>query len=428
VSIGLAKKGTRQFVEMSASPMTARRREGSVEKTWLDEPLVKLDKGKATKGVYVINQEPIKEPMRRKLIKACNACRMTKLRCDGTEPTCKTCDRRGVACTWRDDATRGTKEDYVKAFGGRMSASSPTPCTIFFKVLDTKVSQSIERVGLRLKAGIPEPPIDTIEKVKRYRADLKKQAEVESQESQPTEPPKPRRRDHVRRIAFAGLGRDRSRGSPSGKVVVLFASLRILTSTRIAGPRQSPTPPASPRLLVQEIASVIWDDELTDVESALGEINVSSDSSHSSSSSSDSGESDDTEPPALSDQQTAVLGAVLQEFTAAFEAWTRGGYTTRPSNSQGSAPRSGFRSIAALPSASSSVAPRNNKPSRKRRASRDEDEDEDDEDCHRSKRANSEPAEPAQRLACHFFKRDPLSYREERSCVGPGWRTVHRVK
>lgn len=32
------------------------------------------------------------------------------------------------------------------------------------------------------------------------------------------------------------------------------------------------------------------------------------------------------------------------------------------------------------------------------------------------------------RLACPFFKRNPQRYQEERSCVGPGWRTVHRLK
>jgi hypothetical protein len=36
--------------------------------------------------------------------------------------------------------------------------------------------------------------------------------------------------------------------------------------------------------------------------------------------------------------------------------------------------------------------------------------------------------EVGRRLACPYFKRDPRKYSEERSCVGPGWRTVHRVK
>lgn len=32
------------------------------------------------------------------------------------------------------------------------------------------------------------------------------------------------------------------------------------------------------------------------------------------------------------------------------------------------------------------------------------------------------------RFACPYFKRDPRKYRKHRSCVGPGWTAVHRVK
>ena len=32
------------------------------------------------------------------------------------------------------------------------------------------------------------------------------------------------------------------------------------------------------------------------------------------------------------------------------------------------------------------------------------------------------------RLACPFFKRDPRRHDKLRSCTGPGWKTVHRVK
>lgn len=32
------------------------------------------------------------------------------------------------------------------------------------------------------------------------------------------------------------------------------------------------------------------------------------------------------------------------------------------------------------------------------------------------------------KLACPFYKRDPEKYRNQRSCPGPGWNTVHRLK
>ncbi|PVH77573.1 hypothetical protein DL98DRAFT_591173 [Cadophora sp. DSE1049] len=44
--------------------------------------------------------------------------------------------------------------------------------------------------------------------------------------------------------------------------------------------------------------------------------------------------------------------------------------------------------------------------------------------CDRSKRAGATPS----KFACPYFKRDPSSHRKLRSCAGPGWDTVHRVK
>lgn len=60
----------------------------------------------------------------------------------------------------------------------------------------------------------------------------------------------------------------------------------------------------------------------------------------------------------------------------------------------------------------------------------DNDDGEDDGDKHpRQKKAKVGDGEPSnKRLACPFFKHNPQRYQEERSCVGPGWRTVHRLK
>lgn len=33
-----------------------------------------------------------------------------------------------------------------------------------------------------------------------------------------------------------------------------------------------------------------------------------------------------------------------------------------------------------------------------------------------------------QRFACRYFKHNPRKYQHARSCVGPGWETVHRMK
>lgn len=59
-------------------------------------------------------------------------------------------------------------------------------------------------------------------------------------------------------------------------------------------------------------------------------------------------------------------------------------------------------------------------------ASGDSDEDEDGQGLGSKKIKIEENL--GKRLACPFFKRNPQRYQEERSCVGPGWRTVHRLK
>lgn len=65
----------------------------------------------------------------------------------------------------------------------------------------------------------------------------------------------------------------------------------------------------------------------------------------------------------------------------------------------------------------------------KRAAKHDGDSDEEEDDGRRSKAKMAKTEEfETRRLACPFFKRNPHRYKEERSCVGPGWMTVHRVK
>lgn len=61
-----------------------------------------------------------------------------------------------------------------------------------------------------------------------------------------------------------------------------------------------------------------------------------------------------------------------------------------------------------------------------------EDGDQDDDGPSKRRRVSiattdeSEPSGP--RFACPFFKHDPMRYRNRRTCPGPGWPSVHRMK
>lgn len=61
----------------------------------------------------------------------------------------------------------------------------------------------------------------------------------------------------------------------------------------------------------------------------------------------------------------------------------------------------------------------------------DEDDEERDNDERKYKKPrvkDREAIESSERLACPYFKHNPGTYRHWRSCPGPGWGTVHRVK
>jgi hypothetical protein len=46
----------------------------------------------------------------------------------------------------------------------------------------------------------------------------------------------------------------------------------------------------------------------------------------------------------------------------------------------------------------------------------------------KKQKASSAEAEKSRKFACPYYKRDPLMTTNHRSCAGPGWDTVHRVK
>jgi len=66
--------------------------------------------------------------------------------------------------------------------------------------------------------------------------------------------------------------------------------------------------------------------------------------------------------------------------------------------------------------------------SRPRQRERDDDEDENPKDKRTRVDRGPPSTDPAGGLACPFFKKNPHQYRHWRSCPGPGWPTVHRIK
>jgi hypothetical protein len=59
---------------------------------------------------------------------------------------------------------------------------------------------------------------------------------------------------------------------------------------------------------------------------------------------------------------------------------------------------------------------------------RDEDEDDEEQETRPKRKERKTDGEVVRKLACPFYKRNPPAYGRLRSCPGPGWNTVHRLK
>lgn len=71
---------------------------------------------------------------------------------------------------------------------------------------------------------------------------------------------------------------------------------------------------------------------------------------------------------------------------------------------------------------------RNTGPSMKRRFQRQDDDDSQEENDPKQQKLVERDVASQRRFACPFFKKNPLHFRQWRSCPGPGWGTTHRVK
>ena len=63
-----------------------------------------------------------------------------------------------------------------------------------------------------------------------------------------------------------------------------------------------------------------------------------------------------------------------------------------------------------------------------RDGSRDEDEEDGSGKDRNKKRSKTDVHDDRPRFACPYFKRDPAKFKNARTCCGPGWTEVHRIK
>lgn len=160
--------------------------------------------------------------------------------------------------------------------------------------------------------------------------------------------------------------------------------------------------------------------------------------SHTSSSggsSKDSGEmsSSDEETFSIAEWKRVLLDRLMDYFFSILPSRTQACHRDGTDSQHQPSDRGSNASISDLDSTRASDSP-NPGPTRgrqhsKRPADRDNDGDDERENKRQLKQSPEGPdGIPMRRFACPYFKRNPRRYQEERSCTGPGWKSVHRMK
>lgn len=161
---------------------------------------------------------------------------------------------------------------------------------------------------------------------------------------------------------------------------------------------------------------------------------AASSNSASSNTGTDSDWSDESSPgfTTQSDRRRALLDRLMEYcYTILAHNYTelKGDAPTSyaPSSTSSSSQGGGSSQAIQAPGRSGGLGKSKKRSSQKESdASGDSDDEEEDKGSGYKRMKTEENL--GKRLACPFFKRNPQRYQEERSCVGPGWRTVHRLK
>lgn len=169
--------------------------------------------------------------------------------------------------------------------------------------------------------------------------------------------------------------------------------------------------------------------------SSTGESSLQS--SLSSSSSSSSSSSDELRLHSKEGQKKVLLNRLMGYFYEVFfsspmrsTSFTRHGTSSEQSDPQ-SKDSSTSTSMTSASVASGYLG--TSQASGKRRASGEEDREQEEEgrppQRRRGKDIQDSPVDKlTKRLACPYFKMDSARYRATRACIGPGWKSVHRIK
>lgn len=133
------------------------------------------------------------------------------------------------------------------------------------------------------------------------------------------------------------------------------------------------------------------------------------------------------------DKKREIAEGILQHFLSDFDKWVaiainRGGSSKAAEGSDAAPPKQSDSKMVDQPIGD--FRPQSLKGKGKRTAGEDEQEESDNDGTGRGTPNKRERlvVDKGPRLACPYYKHNPRRYRHTRSCAGPGFETVHRVK
>jgi hypothetical protein len=183
--------------------------------------------------------------------------------------------------------------------------------------------------------------------------------------------------------------------------------------TRAFSPSREALPPS-----IEETASLLSDAVSTDNSSLESQESMSTE--------------EENEPSPMGAERHKVVDRVMNYFYTIFQAMPAVSQKGREESQKSSSQTASNSSIDTSIPTSALVDPLNKRMGKHPRRNNDQDhsDEEDDQPPKRPKKEKvlAEPKNLKQKFACPYFQRDPEKYLTRRSCVGPGWDEMRRVK
>jgi len=149
----------------------------------------------------------------------------------------------------------------------------------------------------------------------------------------------------------------------------------------------------------------------------------------------DSIDQENTMPQMASSSIQSLIDDVMRSayFTSMFQNFLASvGYHATNGEDSSNVPANAARTVSSTGATTSTTndkrGTQGNDPPPPDDESDNDDESDDDRDRGKRRKLIGAARKPGRKLACPYFRRDPQAFSDDKSCSGPGWPNIHRLK